>query len=99
SHLVEQPRVDNDPWEIVPHTEGEVDSELRSTLPEHSHRLVERLDGIERFFFELKLARFRFRYIENVVDDTQQVRAAGTDVAGIVYIFRLTDRTEHLAGD
>ena len=57
--------------------------------------------GVERhaLLAQLEFAGFELGEVENVVDQVEQVAAAGVDVLGVVGVFLQAHRTEHLVLD
>jgi len=48
---------------------------------------------------KLYLACFDLRHVEYIIDNRQQVKAAGMDIPDVFEIFLVRDRTEELVGD
>ena len=62
-------------------------------LPDRAHDVAQ----VEHVLGELDFSRFGLRQVEDVVDDLQQVGAAGVDVADIGAVLLVAERAQHLA--
>ena len=63
----------------------------------HAQRFRQRLRQIERLQVELHPAGLDLRHVEDVVDDFEQIVAAGQDVVTVFLVFFRAERAEHAA--
>ena len=63
----------------------------------HAQRFRQRLRQIERLQVELHPAGLDLRHVQDVVDDFEQIVAAGQDVVAVFLVFLRAERAEHAA--
>ena len=84
---------------LLRHLRDQLDIAALRPLVNHAHHLADQALHRHNFLRKLYLACFDLRHVEYIIDNRQQVKAAGMDIPDVFEIFLVRDRTEELVGD
>jgi len=84
---------------LLRHLSDQLDIAAARALVNHAHDLADQALHRNNFLGEFYFACFDLRHVEYIIDNRQQMKAAGMNIPDIFEIFLVRDRTEELVGD